>query len=138
MPDTTVGPADEMGDWRLSSLSPLVNAGDTTRSGSYTKDLAGGNRFRSGRVDIGCYEQDPYVGIETPADNAEIRIYPNPASTTIYIESDGGNVELFDIMGRRVMSTKINEGTDTVDISHLPQGVYLLRNNGMTTKILKK
>lgn len=138
LPDTTVGPADEMGDWRLSSLSPLVNAGDTTRSGSYTKDLAGGNRFRSGRVDIGCYEQDPYVGIETPADNAEIRIYPNPASTTIYIESDGGNVELFDIMGRRVMSTKINEGTDTVDISHLPQGVYLLRNNGMTTKILKK
>jgi hypothetical protein len=136
-PDTTIGPANTLGDWRLSNLSPLVNAGDTNRSGSYTHDLADGNRFRSGRVDIGCYEQDPYVGMETPAETQPFCIYPNPANNFISIESTPGNVDIYDAMGRRVMQTLTN-GKISIDISHLSNGIYLIRTNDATRKFIKK
>ncbi|MBQ6096526.1 MAG: C10 family peptidase [Bacteroidales bacterium] len=137
LPDTTVGPADEMGDWRLSSLSPLVNAGDTTRSGSYTKDLAGGNRFRSGRVDIGCYEQDPYVGMETSAETQPFCIYPNPASQTVVVEGDDGEICIYDIAGRKVLTHTYEGGRDIIDVSSLRKGVYLIRSNQNVVRFIK-
>ena len=137
LPNTTVGPADEMGDWRLSSLSPLVNAGDTTRSGSYTKDLAGGNRFRSGRVDIGCYEQDPYVGMETSAETQPFCIYPNPASQTVVVEGDDGEICIYDLAGRKVLTHTYEGGRDIIDVSSLRKGVYLIRSNQNVVRFIK-
>ena len=137
-PDTTVGPTNNLGDWRLSSLSPLVNAGDTIRTGSYVIDLAGGNRFRSGRTDIGCYEQDPYVGIETPVETASLHIYPNPASTTLCIESTPGTVQIFDAMGRCVLNAETSEERTIVNVGNLQRGVYLIRINNITSKFIKK
>ena len=138
-PDTTIGPVAEIGDWRLSSLSPLVNAGDTIRTGSYVIDLAGDNRFRSGRADIGCYEQDPYVGIETPADDAKVRIYPNPATDIIWVETvESTMVEILDIMGRRIISAKAFVGRTHLDVNALPQGIYILRTENATSKFIKK
>lgn len=138
-PDTTIGPVAEIGDWRLSSLSPLVNAGDTIRTGSYVIDLAGDNRFRSGRADIGCYEQDPYVGIETPADDAKVRIYPNPATDIIWVETaEPTTVEILDIMGRRIISAKASVGRTQLDVNALPQGIYIIRTENATSKFIKK
>ena len=136
-PDTTIGPAPEMGDWQLSSLSPLIDAGDTNRVGSYITELGGDSRFRNGRADIGCYEHNPYLNIETPNVVQSIRVYPNPASNTITIESTSSSIDIYDIMGRCVSSATANNGATTIDISRLPNGVYLLRTNNTTTKFLK-
>ncbi len=136
-PDTTIGPVAEIGDWRLSSLSPLVNAGDTIRTGSYVIDLAGDNRFRSGRADIGCYEQDPYVGIETPADDAKVRIYPNPASQTVVVEGDDGEICIYDMAGRKVLTHTNEGGRDIIDVSSLRKGVYLIRSNQNVVRFIK-
>lgn len=136
-PDTTIGPVAEIGDWRLSSLSPLVNAGDTIRTGSYVIDLAGDNRFRSGRADIGCYEQDPYVGIETPAYDAKVRIYPNPASQTVVVEGDDGEICIYDIAGRKVLTHTYEGGQDIIDVSSLRKGVYLIRSNQNVVRFIK-
>lgn len=137
-PDTTIGPTTNIGDWRISNFSPLVNAGDTTRSGSYVYDLAGGSRFRNGRIDIGCYEQDPNVGIQTPDDYQVVRIYPNPASEIISIETTDGEIEIYDAFGRRVFSANASYGLTVLDISNLPKGIYLLRTNNTTNKFIKK
>ena len=136
-PDTTCGPSPTMGDWQISSLSPLVNAGDTNRNGSYKHDLAGGNRFRSGRVDIGCYEQDPYVGIETPVETQVLHIYPNPANNVLGIDGVSGSVEIYDAMGRRVLTAKTTSDHTLIDISTLPRGLYLLRIDGTSAKFIK-
>jgi len=136
-PDTTVGPVAEIGDWHLSSLSPLVNAGDTIRTGSYAKDLDGETRFRSGRVDIGCYEQDPYVGMETSAETQPFCIYPNPASQTVVVEGDDGEIRIYDMAGRKVLTHTHEGGRDIIDVSSLRKGVYLIRSNQNVVRFIK-
>ena len=138
-PDMTRGVSATLGDWRLSSLSPLVDAGDTLRRGIYSYDLDGTNRFRGGRIDIGCYEHDPYVGIEQVTDSREVTIYPNPASATLNIVTVAGMATLYDAMGRCVMTKELQEGLTVLDISHLPIGLYMLRTaQGATAKIIKR
>ena len=137
-PDTTVGPSATMGDWHLSSLSPLVNAGDTMRRTSYEYDLDGGGRIRGGRIDIGCYELIPATSISAPSTNTHIKVYPNPAATTLYIESSTAQLKVYDIMGRCVISTPVEGNSTQLDISHLPNGIYLLHTDKISAKFIKK
>ncbi|MCL2027915.1 MAG: T9SS type A sorting domain-containing protein, partial [Bacteroidales bacterium] len=87
-------------------------------------------------------EQTNITEIET---DEGLTVYPNPVnyelSITNYEWKSGDIVELFDINGRRVYSTP--PVTDyrtpvTIDISHLPEGTYVLRIGGHTTKIIKQ
>lgn len=138
MPDTTRGYSNILGDWHLSSLSPLVDAGDTLRSGIFTFDIEGNNRFRNGRTDMGCYEWIPGVGITPVSDASDLRVYPNPTSAILWIDGTDGIATLYDIQGRVVCRALITEGHATMDIRHLPQGLYLLRTHNQATKIIKK
>ncbi len=137
-PDTTMGPAEEMGDWHLSSFSPLVDAGDSNRVGAYITELSGDSRFRNGRADIGCYEKDPFVGIETTTENALPHIYPNPATTTLCVDGNTGTLLIIDAMGRRVLTVDGNTDRTVIDISSLPRGVYFIRTGNATSKFIKK
>jgi len=62
-------------------------------------------------------------------DNADLRIYPNPASTTLYIScpfnADGLDVRILDIMGAHVKTEK-KVSRNQIDISYLPKGVYII------------
>lgn len=138
MPDTTRGYSNTLGDWHLSSLSPLVDAGDTLHSGIFTSDIEGNNRFRNGRIDMGCYEWIPGVGISHPDAPLALRVYPNPAASILCIDGTDGTAILYDIHGRIVGSITLSEGHGTMDISHLPHGLYLIRNNNQSTKFIKK
>ena len=136
-PDTTVGPSENMGDWHLSSLSPLVNAGDTMHRTSYETDLDGGGRFRSGRIDIGCYEWVPGNGINTIADKTSFSIHPNPASTHIVVQNADSHIAIYDMMGRLMLRTSANDNA-YIDISSLPRGIYILRSGNTTARLVKK
>lgn len=136
-PDTTVGPSETMGDWHLSSLSPLVNAGDTMHRTSYETDLDGGGRFRSGRIDIGCYEWVPGNGINTIADKTSFSIHPNPASTHIVVQNADSHIAIYDMMGRLMLRTSANDNA-YIDISSLPRGIYILRSGNATARLVKK
>lgn len=136
-PNLTIGHSDTLGDWHISSLSPLVNAGDTVRSGAYIRDLDNDNRFRNGRMDIGCYEWIPGNAIQN-ASSTTARIYPNPATTSITIEGISGQGEIYDIMGRCVKTVDINQETTIININNLTKGLYLIRINGKTTKFIKQ
>ena len=61
------------------------------------------------------------------------RVYPNPTDEVLHIStkssiSDSVNVEVFDINGRKVLSTKINVN-QTLNVSGLTSGVYILKMN---------
>ncbi len=64
---------------------------------------------------------------------SNIKIYPNPTTGQLTItnyELRDGNVEVFDIMGRNVyLSTRspVHSSTITIDISHLPTGIYFIK-----------
>ena len=41
-------------------------------------------------------------------------------------------INLFDALGKLVLSTAINEGKNTIDIQHLPNGLYYVTDSGNT------
>jgi len=80
------------------------------------------------------------LGVPTSIDIGEsdysIKIYPNPTNENIHIVIDDSlykslsntaQISIKDIMGRIVLSPfQINQKTNTIDISDLPQGNYFL------------
>lgn len=73
-----------------------------------------------------------------------IRIYPNPTTGQLRVESGEWrieNVEIFDMFGSHLMSVKPLDFFDsqkiTIDIWFLPKGVYFLRFNNQTIKVVK-
>ncbi|MCL2040844.1 MAG: S8 family serine peptidase [Bacteroidales bacterium] len=85
------------------------------------------------------------VSISEIADGSSIIIYPNPTSGELRVESGElrvESVEIFDVFGRNVsrLTSHISHPI-SIDISHLPAGVYFLRiqteNNVVTRKVIK-
>lgn len=55
-----------------------------------------------------------------------VNVYPNPASTNLTIENaqTGDSFELYDMLGKRVLKTKIASVNQNLSLSDLPDGVY--------------
>lgn len=78
---------------------------------------------------------------EEQATNETILIYPNPASGFFTILSDDmiRRVMVYDLTGRLITNLEVNDLTTEVNISHFPEGVYLVRSttdNGIITRKL--
>ncbi|MCS7027318.1 MAG: T9SS type A sorting domain-containing protein [Bacteroidia bacterium] len=75
---------------------------------------------------------------ENKFDSNPIFIYPNPAQSYVWVEASSTVIaELFDVLGQRVNTFLINKGTQMVDISNLPSGMYYLRTENSITKLVK-
>ncbi|PQB07704.1 hypothetical protein BST83_11460 [Polaribacter filamentus] len=59
---------------------------------------------------------------------AKIKIYPNPASQLVNIQSDKTieNISLYSILGHKVLSVKPNKSVTNLNISQLKSGVYFI------------
>jgi len=74
---------------------------------------------------------------------SNFKVYPNPVKGNyLYIEtSENLNVEVFDVLGKQVLTAKVNSDVQNINISALKNGVYLLRlnseNGSMTKKLIK-
>jgi len=74
---------------------------------------------------------------------SNIKIYPNPTSDILFVECENINaIKLYDLLGKEVL-TQISNGKVTVNISHLPKGIYNVQiiSNGKITgnsKIVKQ
>ena len=74
------------------------------------------------------------LGITTN-DITKINLSPNPASTIVSINATISTIEVFNMLGQKVLETNQN----TFDVSSLIQGAYLVKittDNGQTTKKL--
>jgi len=64
---------------------------------------------------------------------SELEVYPNPSSTVIYIKNKTGKKkELYNLIGELLCSTFKNE----IDVSSLSKGVYFLKCDGETRKVV--
>jgi hypothetical protein len=72
--------------------------------------------------------------------SSNIKIYPNPTSNVIYIEGltpeEKSVVTIYDVQGKLILSKEILDNT-TIDISHLNQGVYMIRIGNVVQRIVK-
>jgi hypothetical protein len=70
---------------------------------------------------------------DAPSNSLRARI----SGGRLHVENGvAGTVQVFDISGRQRLNT-YSSGSQSLDVSHLPQGIYLVRMNGKTFKIIK-
>lgn len=111
----------------------------------FVQDTSTGDVFQTVRLEDEADDGDNGDDDDGDDDNDEtsvsgyavripVRIYPNPTGGTVHIASDTlvaiKGIRVFDLQGRIVFSlaTGAAEGeTMTLDLSHLPDGMYLLR-----------
>lgn len=73
------------------------------------------------------------------ATRCELTIYPNPTTGMVYIDVPHDAVlQLFDMVGHCVMTTRVAQGTAALDLGRLPQGVYLVRVDGAVSRLVKR
>ena len=91
----------------------------------------GQDQVKSNDTLTGTFEADYHVGINT-LDINTFKVFPNPATDLVYVESDGGpihTVEMIDAHGKalNVAVHTLNFDTVTVDVSEISSGQYWLR-----------
>ncbi|MFY0674982.1 MAG: T9SS type A sorting domain-containing protein [Bacteroidia bacterium] len=60
--------------------------------------------------------------------NEKFKIYPNPASNKIVIETfESGSYFIFDLMGKETASGVLASVVNEIDISYLPSGIYSVK-----------
>lgn len=68
------------------------------------------------------------------------KIYPNPASGSVNINTNGGNgtVSIYSLTGNRVLETAVNSNSQNINVSALSAGMYIVRYaNGTATATQK-
>ncbi len=82
----------------------------------------------------------PIVGINS-ASQPSLQVYPNPATSEVTIALGDGqpvDIDLYDIRGQKVRSLHQAGGIVSINLSGLPQGIYILRCGSHATKIVKR
>jgi hypothetical protein len=84
-----------------------------------------------------------YVGVEEAKQENAIVIYPNPASSILNFDTKGSSeqittIELFDLHGRMVAGKLPAGFKSTLEIAHLPSGIYLARVTTNQQVMVKK
>ena len=83
-----------------------------------------------------------YTCADTPTGNdrhltneTDIKIYPNPVADILYLSATASTIQIYDIYGIEVARAT---DTDKVGVSHLPDGVYIVRADGAVAKMVKQ
>jgi hypothetical protein len=69
-------------------------------------------------------------GTESNSGNAiALMVYPNPSNGTLNVKINSSNCifEVYDVIGKQVMSRKLSDGETKVDLSSLNNGTYLYK-----------
>ena len=114
-------------DFHLTSASPGINAGIQLTAPSITTDYDGvtiGNP-----PDIGAYEFLA-TGIELMGNKRTFKVFPNPVTDELTIESKGNNdkisFNILDARGQIVYEGNLKEKV-VVQTTNLSPGVYLIK-----------
>ncbi|WP_409558144.1 T9SS type A sorting domain-containing protein [Chishuiella sp.] len=77
---------------------------------------------------------------EIKTSSKTIEYYPNPVKDILYFNHDKniGNIEVYDLVGKRIYATTINSKSGSINLSHLNKGVYIVKTDVETFKVIKK
>src|SRR5690606_12268550 len=77
-----------------------------------------------------------FVASVTDLNREQVLLYPNPASSSITIETivnlqETATVSIYNALGQNVKQTSLYDKKQTIDVSELPDGVYACRINNV-------
>ena len=93
------------------------------------------------RAEYEFYTFHPNADLNTVQEINSIKVYPNPSSSTFHVLSESAseiNVQVFSLYGQLLFDEKINSNKTRIDLRNHPDGVYILKVNGESLKIIKK
>ena len=68
------------------------------------------------------------IDIQEANQNAEIKIFPNPAKSQFTVTNvKDANLQLYNILGQEILHTYSSEENTVININSLPQGIYVLK-----------
>lgn len=113
----------------IGTVAIAATAGAHTYSFTHAAPGNGHHYYRLHLVDLNghsTYSMIRRVQVETPS---TLRVYPNPAQRFITVSglTANGMVRIVTMDGKQVKQWRTEGSQSTVDISHLPQGTYLLQ-----------
>ena len=96
--------------------------------------------YASGGFDLtGVAVLTSLQGLDDMALTPQVAVYPNPTTDYLFVTLlRPGRVLLFDVKGSLVADYTLRQGRNTLNLSDLPSGVYMLRSEGLMSKIVKK
>ena len=140
-PGTQTVTANGAGNYTVPSFSSLTNAINSNCDAVVTQSPAVGNIVGVGThvvtmtatsgTAVNCTFNlvvQPNLGVGDVVKNSFV-IYPNPASTSITIKGDfddNQEIEVYNMLGQKVMDRALIENETTLDISKLSNGVYTI------------
>ncbi|WP_411894749.1 T9SS type A sorting domain-containing protein [Winogradskyella sp. A2] len=75
-------------------------------------------------------------------DAKTFNIYPNPTKGILNIDTNNTysdlSIELFNLLGSQVLETKINSSNESIDVSGLTKGLYMLKISSDTEALITK
>lgn len=94
--------------------------------------------YQQGDVDCDEIYGQLHVGVEEITADKGFDVYPNPSQGVLYVKSDQMDSKYFVIntMGQTVALGKIVSDNQQIDLSNLSNGIYLIRINNNTMKII--
>lgn len=118
----------------------IIQTADTNvNTGTCPNDIWGYGNINTYRA---VKMAETVMGLNGVESATTLRVYPNPAQDVLYLVGNNikGEVLVFDMMGRKLLSSTLNG--KTVDISSLYSGVYMLcvkdKAYCLSNKIYKK
>jgi len=136
--DPLLGPLQDNGGLtmthQLLNGSPAFDAGDPN---DVFADQIGQAVFGTAR-DIGAYESQMSLSIDDFNQEGALTMYPNPARSNFNIklgQSISSNVKLVvvSVTGKVVKRLSLNSGLNTIDVSDLASGLYILNISSETS-----
>ena len=124
------------GDFSIAESSALVDVGDNGVTGVTGPDFLGNQRIVNNVIDMGAIEYQADLSVDD-IDAASFVIYPNPFDNQVVIKRDGAlTVEVYNCLGQKIAATEAQDEM-ILNTSDWDGGVYLVKVNGKTVKVLK-
>lgn len=126
----------ENGDYSLDRASVCVDAGDNSVTGITGPDYLGNQRIVNGIIDLGAIECQYGLSV-TDVDETAFVLYPNPFDNQLVVKKDGAmEVDVYNCLGQKIISAEAQDEL-TLNTSEWNRGVYFVKINGLTKKVVK-
>ncbi len=127
------------------SLKPLIDDGHIVWATHTEKLNLWQNQYGSTPNQLLCSDVPVWNGqistgiSETPSYSNALKLYPNPASDLLYVDSDSeniGEIDITDITGRTVKS--FPKYSNNLNVADMPAGIYILRTDRGIARFVKQ